>query len=188
MTSIIDNYNDYKEHIYDYNEYFKNLLTIMKNDKNYENTIGIYEDAFETAFKLGPQRKEEEMNEKIFILAILDEDLLEMENNIDGNYGVGYYYKTTDEEQIDIENIRRLLQEAKMHDNHDEYKDYFGGSRRNKATPKSKAKPNHEDMTMKDIKELCKANLIKLSKVVEGKRVVYKKKELITKLKRKKLL
>jgi hypothetical protein len=51
-----------------------------------------------------------------------------------------------------------------------------GGYRRNKA------------MTMKDIKELCKANQIKLSKVVDGKRVVYKKKELITKLKRKKLL
>jgi hypothetical protein len=41
---------------------------------------------------------------------------------------------------------------------------------------------------MKDIKELCKANQIKLSRVVEGKRVAYKKKELITKLKRKKLL
>jgi hypothetical protein len=51
-----------------------------------------------------------------------------------------------------------------------------GGYRRNKA------------MTMKDIKELCKANQIKLSKVVDGKRVVYKKKELITRLKRKKLL
>jgi hypothetical protein len=63
-----------------------------------------------------------------------------------------------------------------------------GGSLRNKATPKSKAKPNNEDMTMKDIKEMCKANQIKLSKVVEGKRVVYKKKELITKLKRKKIL
>lgn len=55
-----------------------------------------------------------------------------------------------------------------------------GGSRRNKATPK--------DMTMKDIKELCKANQIKLSKVVDDKRVVYKKKELITRLKRKQLL
>ncbi len=63
-----------------------------------------------------------------------------------------------------------------------------GGSRRNKATPKPKAKPQHKDMTMKDIKEMCKANQIKLSKVVEGKRVVFKKKELITKLKRKKLL
>jgi hypothetical protein len=59
-----------------------------------------------------------------------------------------------------------------------------GGSRRNKATPK----PKHDDMTMKDIKELCKANQIKLSKVVDNKRVVFNKKELITKLKRKKLL
>jgi len=69
---------------------------------------------------------------------------------------------------------------------------FGGGSRRNKASPwtwaKPKPKPKHEDMTMKEIKELCKANLIKLSKVVEGKRVVYKKNELITKLKRKKLL
>lgn len=52
----------------------------------------------------------------------------------------------------------------------------YGGYRRNKA------------MTMKDIKELCKSNQIKLSKVVDGKRIVYKKKELITRLKRKKLL
>jgi hypothetical protein len=56
------------------------------------------------------------------------------------------------------------------------YRNKDGGYRRNKA------------MTMKDIKELCKANQIKLSKVVDGKRVVYKKKELITRLKRKKLL
>lgn len=49
-------------------------------------------------------------------------------------------------------------------------------------------KSNHSEMNMKDIKELCKANQIKLSKVVNDKRVVYKKKELITKLKRKKLI
>jgi hypothetical protein len=59
---------------------------------------------------------------------------------------------------------------------------FGGGNRRNKASPK------HDEMTMKDIKEMCKANEIKLSKVVEGKRVAFKKKELITKLKRKKLL
>ena len=59
---------------------------------------------------------------------------------------------------------------------------FGGGNRRIKATPK------HEDMTMKDIKEICKANEIKLSKVVEGKYVAFKKKELITKLKRRKLL
>jgi hypothetical protein len=57
-------------------------------------------------------------------------------------------------------------------------KDYTGG-RRNK--------PAYDTMTMKDIKELCKANQIKLSRVVNDKRVVYKKKELITKLKRKKV-
>jgi hypothetical protein len=44
------------------------------------------------------------------------------------------------------------------------------------------------EMNLKDIKEICKANQIKLSRVVDGKRVVYKKKELMTKLKRKKLL
>jgi hypothetical protein len=46
----------------------------------------------------------------------------------------------------------------------------------------------HHEMNLKDIKELCKANQIKLSRDVDGKRVAYKKKELMTKLKRKKLL
>lgn len=46
----------------------------------------------------------------------------------------------------------------------------------------------HHEMNLKDIKEVCKANQIKLSRVVDGKRVAYKKKELMTKLKRKKLL
>jgi threonine aldolase len=46
----------------------------------------------------------------------------------------------------------------------------------------------HREMNLKDIKEVCKANQIKLSRVVDGKRVAYKKKELMTKLKRKKLL
>jgi hypothetical protein len=61
---------------------------------------------------------------------------------------------------------------------------------RKKPTNSTKTKPNgkHDDMKMKDIKELCKANKIKLSRIVEGKYVVFKKKELITKLKRNKLL
>jgi hypothetical protein len=47
----------------------------------------------------------------------------------------------------------------------------------------------HRDtMTMKDIRQLCKDNQIKLSRVVKDKRVVYKKKELLTKLKRKKVV
>ena len=58
--------------------------------------------------------------------------------------------------------------------------DEYTGGRRNK--------PKFADMTMKDIKELCKANQIKLSRVVKDKRVVYTKKELLTKLKRKKVI
>lgn len=53
---------------------------------------------------------------------------------------------------------------------------------------KKPTKAKHHDMTMKDIKEMCKANKIKLSKVVEGKHIAYKKNELLIKLKRKKLL
>lgn len=55
-----------------------------------------------------------------------------------------------------------------------------GGRRRNK--------PKNPEMKMDDVKRLCKNNQIKLSKTVNGDRVVYTKKELITKLKRKKLL
>ncbi len=47
---------------------------------------------------------------------------------------------------------------------------------------------NNTTMTMKDIRELCKDNQIKLSRVVNDIRVVYKKKELLTKLKRKKVI
>ena len=56
----------------------------------------------------------------------------------------------------------------------------YTGGRRNK--------PAYDTMTMKDIRQLCKDNQIKLSRVVNDKRVVYKKKELITKLKRKKVI
>jgi hypothetical protein len=55
-----------------------------------------------------------------------------------------------------------------------------GGRRRNNS--------KHADMKMKDVKILCKKNQIKLSTTVNNKRVVYTKKELITKLKRKKAL
>jgi hypothetical protein len=41
---------------------------------------------------------------------------------------------------------------------------------------------------MKNIKELYKANQIKLSRVVNNKRVAYAKKELLTKLKKKKII
>jgi hypothetical protein len=58
----------------------------------------------------------------------------------------------------------------------------------NKANDTLISGGRHREMNVKDIKELCKANQIKLSRVVDGKRVAYKKKELMTKLKRKKLL
>jgi len=47
---------------------------------------------------------------------------------------------------------------------------------------------HRNNMSMKDIKYMCKTNQIKLSRVVNGVRIVYKKKELITKLKMKKII
>jgi|688.fasta_scaffold152340_3 hypothetical protein len=69
----------------------------------------------------------------------------------------------TDEEKL--ENLKNTNNELKL----------IGGGRRS------------DTMTMKDIRQLCKDNQIKLSRVVKDKRVVYKKKELLTKLKRKKV-
>ena len=61
----------------------------------------------------------------------------------------------------------------------EKFKYYYGGIHNNLK---------YTEMTMKDIKNLCKANQIKLSRVVNDKQIVYKKKELLTKLKRKKIL
>jgi hypothetical protein len=54
------------------------------------------------------------------------------------------------------------------------------GGRRNKSI--------NADMNIKYVKDLCKANQIKLSQTKNEKRVVYTKKELITKLKKKKII
>jgi hypothetical protein len=144
----------------------KNNISKSKiiKDKNIANDI-IKDSALRKAIELGPEELQEDQQINKEMQDMYDEnespeDILGYA--INNNYGEGYYI------------------------NNGYHKE--GGSRRNKATPKPKAKPKHEDMTMKDIKEMCKANQIKLSKVVEGKRVVFKKKELITKLKRKKLL
>jgi hypothetical protein len=56
----------------------------------------------------------------------------------------------------------------------------FTGGLRNKSI--------YTDMNIKYVKGLCKANQIKLSQTKNEKRVVYTKKELITKLKRKKII
>jgi hypothetical protein len=64
-------------------------------------------------------------------------------------------------------------------------------------TPKSKSstlkggyrnKSNYLDMKLNYVKDLCKANQIKLSTTKNDMRVIYTKKELITKLKRKKII
>jgi hypothetical protein len=67
---------------------------------------------------------------------------------------------------------------AKINRHH--YKVYYAPLERSGGKSKSKSQS-------KRIKELCKANQIKLSRIIDGKRVVYKMKELITKLKRKKI-
>ena len=65
---------------------------------------------------------------------------------------------------------------AKINRNH--YKVYYAPLERSGGKSQSQSKR---------IKELCKANQIKLSRIIDGKRVAYKMKELITKLKRKKI-
>ena len=62
--------------------------------------------------------------------------------------------------------------------NRNHYKVYYAPLERSGGKSQSQSKR---------IKELCKANQIKLSRIIDGKRVVYKIKELITKLKRKKI-
>jgi len=61
------------------------------------------------------------------------------------------------------------------------------GGRRN-PTKKPTKLNRGADMNMKDIRGLCKVNQIKLSKTKDGVCVIYTKKELITKLRRKKIL
>jgi|UniRef100_A0A6C0CCZ7 hypothetical protein len=129
------------------------------------------------------------------MLFLIDNNIIP--SDIDDEYGVNVFYDENDVNKDKDAYLKELRSKILYTNLETKIKGIKGGgSHRNKATPKSntkpkakpKAKPKHEDMTMKEIKELCKVNQIKLSKVVEGERVVYKKKELITKLKRKKLL
>jgi len=162
MLYVIDN-NEIPSGIDD--KYGRNIKYVKNDDKD------DYDVPFEEKKKKKEEKEKKEREERKNYLNELRE--------------TPYYLKLKE----DVEEAQRKRVEEEERKREEEKS---GGSRRNKATPKSnakpKAKPKHEDMTMKDIKELCKVNQIKLSKVVEGERVVYKKKELITKLKRKKLL
>jgi hypothetical protein len=99
--------------------------------------------------------------DKLSLIGFINFFLLEIVKN---NYGYNKYKEETEYEIPEVVSVS----------------DKKGGRRHNQ--------PKHADMTMKDIKELCKANQIKLSRVIDDKRVVYKKKELLTKLKRKKII
>jgi hypothetical protein len=195
MIKINDNYNSYERSEYDYKTYLETLLDII-NDENYEMNDELYKkykNALEKAIELGPEKDEnsKEIKKKISMLFMIDNGIMPPRNNIiEDNYGEDIFYNDEiDKIKIPLAKLRTYPYYNKLHKILEENENLFnGGSRRNKATPKPKAKPKHEDMTMKDIKEMCKANQIKLSKVVDNKRVVFKKKELITKLKRKKLL
>lgn len=104
-----------------------------------------------------------------------------------------YYYLLTKNNNLKnkLEELKKNLTEVT---NKEELKIYFAQIVRFEEYYKSKMdggrrnKSKYAEVKMKDIKELCKANNIKLSRVVNDKRVVYKKKELLTKLKRKKII
>jgi hypothetical protein len=208
MTTVITNGEAFKRGKIDYLTYLKYERTKNIQNEDFESSPDESIGRLNLVIKLGPEDIEDDIDIKN-IMSYMSEnigervsDILDDEYNsdiitpnyildfgINLNYGESFYYevgymvkKHTDEGDILVKEHVSDLDDKFLRGMN------FGGSRRNKATPKSKAKPKHEDMTMKEIKEMCKANLIKLSKVVEGKRVVYKKKELITKLKRKKLL
>jgi hypothetical protein len=195
-------YESNKNKKYDYKTYLKKLLDII-NDKqyDYDENKDLFEQAFKKAIMLGPERNRKEIERKILMLYMINNNIIRKLKNIIANNDE----EDNDEEDNDEEDndgkcilyndesykFKTPLEDLRNDPYYDTlpeiFKNFFnGGSRRNKAKPK--AKPKHEDMTMKDIKEMCKTNQIKLSKVVDNKRVVFKKKELITKLKRKKLL
>jgi hypothetical protein len=78
------------------------------------------------------------------------------------------------------ENLDLLENQIKLYIVNQNRLKYSTGGRRNKT--------NEKDMKMDDIKKLCKNNEIKLSKTVNDKRIIYTKKELITKLRKKNIL
>jgi hypothetical protein len=200
--SIPLNVKEYKDKNQDYKEYLYKVLSLINEDNeevderfgrtnNYQKNMSLYKNAIEEAIVLGPGTTENDIETKILMLFLIDNNTIP--SDIDDKYGVNVFYDENDVNKDKDAYLQELRSKTLYTNLEKEFNDTNGGgSRRNKATPKSnakpKAKPKHEDMTMKDIKELCKVNQIKLSKVVEGERVVYKKKELITKLKRKKLL
>jgi hypothetical protein len=122
-----------------------------------------------------------ELNDKSYIayLALYSKFLFE--------YATILNHKGTDDLKNYLNSREEFIEKhlkANIYPNY--YKKYYaspehsGGRRSKKSKAPLKA-------PLKAIKELCKANQIKLSRIIDGKRVAYKKSELITKLKRKKI-
>ena len=185
MDVVAENLARYKDP--NYNIFLKNLLTIIENDKD----KGKYVPAVLEAIRLGPEGTDEEIKAKTELLCMIDYGFIPKVVDINENYGKEIYYiDNFDENKSEFNTLRskQYYIDFKTTKNYEKKiilngnNMFIGGDRRKK--PKAK----HDDMNMKDIKDLCKANQIKLSKVVEGKNVAYKKKELLTKLKRKKII
>lgn len=118
-------------------------------------------------------RNEELNNSYIAYLALYSKFLFHY-TTIINNEEIGKLNKYLDDTNRFIETHLK----AKINRNH--YKVYYAPNEHSGGKSKSKSQS-------KRIKELCKANQIKLSRIIDGKRVAYKMKELIIKLKRNKI-
>ena len=196
MNLVNFNLKKYMEGNQDYNKYLIFLLLIIERNKD----KGKYLSNLLKAIQLGPQYTDDEIKAKSELLCMIDYGNIPTFDDIQEGYGEAHDYIVIDdaEQKSRFEDLRKNNYYIEFK-NKKGYKDdekitYAGGNRRNKAKPKAKPTPKptpkakHDDMNMKDIKDLCKANQIKLSKVVNEKRVRFTKKELLTKLKRKKLI
>jgi len=169
LRSMVTSYNDdvAKKHLIFYKQ-------ISKEDKTYKDLVKSIRDDIDT-FKSF-------VNNFIGICNIFVNYMVDGIDTID--------IKKIELQKV-IERFRKLKEDQYLideilKDNINEKLKKSGGRR--KPTTKKSKKSNHADMNMKDIRRLCKANQIKLSTTKDGVRIIYKKKELITKLKRKKIL
>jgi hypothetical protein len=197
MDGIDKNLAGYKKGEYDYNTYLKNLLAIIEKDNENTNKYIKYIQPVLDAIKLGPgdidTDTDTDIKAKIELLYKFDYGNILTVTDIKGDYGEAHDYIDGDAERnISIDLLRQNQYYTGLEKNYKQNTAFKGGNRRNKpkskAKPKPKPKAKPDDMNMKDVKDLCKANQIKLSKVVNEKRVRFTKKELLTKLKRKKLI
>jgi regulator of replication initiation timing len=166
MSSEIPfNKKQYFDHVFDIMRSINN--TLHDDDSNFGNLKKEITKLLETSMKVlrminvklkREQDKDEEISKNNQILSEL-QGLDSQLNMVTDKEGLKSYFKKI----VNFENNYRT-----------------GGGRRNQS--------KYADVKMKVIKGLCKANNIKLSRVIDGKRVPYNKKELLTKLKRKKII